>query len=79
VEADESDGTLIKYHPYMSIILNVSKDHKNEADILDLFDKLTKQSDYSLVNADDKRLHSLKSSFSFGLTNKADCIRILTN
>ncbi len=72
VEADESDGTLIKYHPYMSIILNVSKDHKNEADILDLFDKLTRQSDYSLVNADDKRLHSLNSSTSFGLTNKAN-------
>ena len=72
MEADESDGTLTKYNPFMSIILNVSKDHKNEADILELFDKLTSQSDFSLINADDKRLHSLNSSFSFGLTNKAD-------
>ena len=72
VEADESDGTLTKYNPFMSIILNVSKDHKNEADILELFDKITSQYDFSLINADDKRLHSLNSSFSFGLTNKAD-------
>lgn len=72
VEADESDGTLVKYHPFMSIVLNVSKDHKHEADILELFDKLTRQSDYSLVNADDKQLHSLFSSFSFGLTDKAN-------
>ncbi len=72
VEADESDGTLIKYHPYMSVVLNISKDHKNEADVLDLFDKLIRQSDYSLVNADDKQLHSLNSSFSFGLMSNAD-------
>lgn len=72
VEADESDGTLIKYNPFMSIILNVSKDHKNETEVLDLFDKLTRKSGCSLINADDKKLHSLRSSISFGLDTKAD-------
>ena len=27
VEADESDGTIVNYHPYAGIILNISKDH----------------------------------------------------
>lgn len=72
VEADESDGTLVKYHPYISIILNVSKDHKSENDVLALFDKLTRNSDCIIINADDKRLESLPSSLTFGLNNKAD-------
>ena len=28
VEADESDGTLVKYSPEIAVILNISKDHK---------------------------------------------------
>ncbi|HEX2958354.1 MAG TPA: Mur ligase family protein [Chitinispirillaceae bacterium] len=72
VEADESDGTLTKYHPYMSIILNVSKDHKTETEVISLFDILTKQSECTVINADDKKLQSLYSTITFSLENYGD-------
>ncbi len=37
VEADESDGTIVNYHPHSSIILNISKDHKDEDEIEKIF------------------------------------------
>jgi UDP-N-acetylmuramate--alanine ligase len=41
VEADESDGTFLKYHPYGAIVTNIDLDHMNyfgsEANLLDSF------------------------------------------
>jgi UDP-N-acetylmuramate--alanine ligase len=38
VEGDESDGTLAKYQaPYLSVLLNVSKDHKPVDELLEIF------------------------------------------
>ncbi|MCK4936286.1 MAG: hypothetical protein KAR84_05480, partial [Elusimicrobiales bacterium] len=37
VEADESDGTIVNYHPHSGIILNISKDHKDEDEIEKIF------------------------------------------
>ncbi len=36
-EADESDGTLIRYSPKIGIILNIDKDHKELSDLENLF------------------------------------------
>lgn len=72
VEADESDGTLVKYHPFLSLILNISKDHKNESEVLELFDILCRQSDCTVINADDKKLNSLLTTCTFGISNTAN-------
>src|SRR5262245_21341584 len=37
VEADESDGSLVRYQPALSLCLNLSKDHKSEAEVADMF------------------------------------------
>lgn len=37
MEADESDGTLVRYHPRIGAILNIEKDHKEIAELLPLF------------------------------------------
>lgn len=37
IEADESDGTLVKYHPAVGIILNLDKDHKEMSELQDIF------------------------------------------
>ncbi|MDR2591390.1 MAG: Mur ligase domain-containing protein [Chitinispirillales bacterium] len=70
VEADESDGTLVKYEPYASVILNLSKDHKPEDEVLEMFRRLIAQSTWSTINADDPKLHALTdsaaASFGFG-------------
>lgn len=66
VEADESDGTIVKYHPEVSVILNVSKDHKSAEEIKALFKRLASQSSWIATNADDPHLASLPASERFG-------------
>jgi UDP-N-acetylmuramate--alanine ligase len=70
VEADESDGTLVKYEPYASVVLNLSKDHKPEDEVLEMFRRLIAQSSWSAVNADDPKLAGLagaaSTAFGFG-------------
>lgn len=70
VEADESDGSLVKYHPYLSVFLNVSLDHKSIAEIVELFGTLAKQSAVPLVNADDPELRGLGGR-TFGYDHEA--------
>ena len=68
VEADESDGTLVKYHPEAAVILNISKDHKSIEEIKELFEKLASQSSWTASNADDPVLTSLSATVRFGRT-----------
>jgi UDP-N-acetylmuramate--alanine ligase len=69
IEADESDGTLVKYQPYISIFLNLSKDHKPIPEIKMLFSKLAAQSQHVFKNGDDPNLDELNSHFQFGVSN----------
>lgn len=69
VEADESDGTLVKYQPYVSLFLNLSKDHKPIPEIKSLFSKLAVQSQHVFKNGDDSNLDELTSHFQFGVSD----------
>lgn len=71
IEADESDGTLVKYYPSISVILNVSKDHKTIPELLELFSTFSKNSSVTIVNADDTWLASIGSAKTFGVYNNA--------
>jgi len=66
VEADESDGTLVKYHPEAAVVLNVSKDHKSTDEVAKLFEALVSQSSWTASNADDPILASLPATVRFG-------------
>jgi UDP-N-acetylmuramate-alanine ligase len=66
VEADESDGTLVKYQPEASVILNISKDHKSVDEVKVMFEQLVQQSRWSAVNADEPMLASIPASVRFG-------------
>ncbi len=78
-ELDESDGTLIKYHPDILVINNLEEDHldfyKNGmSDIVKVFNQAISQSKKVIVNADDKAIMNLNGNFiTFGL-NEADYI-----
>ena len=37
IEADESDGSIVKYRPWASVVTNISRDHKSPQELLDLF------------------------------------------
>ena len=66
VEADESDGTLVKYAPEASVILNVSKDHKDIGEVAGLFQQLLSKSSWTVVNGDDPILKDFKADVTFG-------------
>jgi UDP-N-acetylmuramate-alanine ligase len=71
VEADESDGTVVKYAPAAAVVLNVSKDHKSVDELRDLFATLVSRSRWSASNADDPMLASLRSTLRFGRNSSA--------
>ena len=66
VEADESDGTLVKYSPSFAVVLNVSKDHKSIDELKGLFEKLVAKSAWTACNADDRILASFSATTKFG-------------
>jgi UDP-N-acetylmuramate--alanine ligase len=72
VEADESDGTLVKYRPEKAVILNISKDHKPIRETFELFQTLASQTPLIIKNMDDPGLDSIPSSHGFGLSGRAD-------
>ena len=71
VEADESDGTVVKYAPEAAVVLNVSKDHKSVDELRDLFATLVSRSQWSASNADDPTLASLRTTLRFGRNSSA--------
>jgi UDP-N-acetylmuramate--alanine ligase len=71
VEADESDGTLVKYSPEAAVILNVSKDHKGVDEIRGFFEKLVSNSSWAALNADDPILATLPATVRFGRDGSA--------
>ena len=78
-ELDESDGTLVKYHPDILVINNLEEDHldfyKNGmADIIKIFNQAISQAKKVIVNADDNEIRNLTGDFiTFGL-NEADYV-----
>ncbi|MBN1578295.1 MAG: hypothetical protein JW913_17170 [Chitinispirillaceae bacterium] len=72
IEADESDGSLVKYEPSISLFLNVSKDHKSISEVTSLFGQLARQSEQSIRNADDPLLADLATTRTFSLYAPSD-------
>ncbi|HKP95854.1 MAG TPA: Mur ligase domain-containing protein [Fibrobacteria bacterium] len=60
IEADESDGSLIRYAPELGVILNVEKDHKEVGELLPLFKRFRDQTARRVIlNADDEHCAAL--------------------
>jgi len=78
-EADESDGTFLKYHPFAAIVTNIDLDHMNhfltESALIDAFGTFCKQvssSKHLFWCGEDERLTTLKpAGISYGFS--ADC------
>lgn len=71
IEADESDGTIVKYRPAAGIVLNISKDHKNVEEVESLFQTFAAQSCWAVVNADDPGLAGIAAQERFGANPQA--------
>ncbi len=70
IEADESDGTVVRYHPEISVLLNISRDHKEEAEVEAMLSTSASQSRHVVKNGEDVRLKKIAgSTFGFDMTN----------
>jgi UDP-N-acetylmuramate--alanine ligase len=73
IEADESDGSLVKYRPDLAVFLNLSKDHNTLEVTLNYFQQLSAQTSFVIKNAEDPGLESLNAARTFGLSDRAHC------
>ncbi len=60
IEADESDGSLVRYHPEVAVLLNIEKDHQEVSELMPLFRTFRGQSKRAVINQTDLRCLSLK-------------------
>lgn len=73
VEADESDGSLVRYRPAVSVLLNLSRDHKTEREVAAMFARLCAQTRQGLVVGDDPSLDTFApGSRTFGFGPRCD-------
>ena len=56
VEADESNGSIDLYNPYISVINNISADHKTLDELVELFQRFADRSSHCVVINDDYTL-----------------------
>jgi len=69
IEADESDGTLVKYEPEIGLLLSIDKDHKEISELMDIFTLFRSHcSQHFIVNRSHPLASSLttQSDFDFG-------------
>jgi len=60
IEADESDGSIVQYHPAIGLLLNVDKDHKEIDVLMEIFRQFRENSGEFIVN----RSHPLACTLS---------------
>jgi UDP-N-acetylmuramate--L-alanine ligase len=73
VEADESDGSLVRYAPAVGVILNLQRDHKEMSEVAAMFAVLRARTREALVVSDDDNLDELSGgALRFGFGPKAD-------
>lgn len=73
VEADESDGTLVRYAPAIGVILNLQRDHKEMAEVAAMFATLSARVREALVVGDAENLDPFAGgALRFGFSALAD-------
>jgi len=70
-EADESDGTVERYFPEISVLLNVSRDHKEVSEVISLLKTAANQSKLTIFNKDDAHFKDFVGK-TFGFSREAD-------
>ncbi len=67
IEADESDGSLPKYEPWLGVLLNFGKDHKELDELERIFSEFNRKCEKFSVNADETSLSRwMEGAVTFG-------------
>jgi UDP-N-acetylmuramate--alanine ligase len=69
VEADESDGSIVQYHPEIGLLLNVDKDHQEIESLMELFSIFKINSSNFIVNLSHPLSASLSASSIFDFSH----------
>lgn len=72
IEADESDGSIVNYNPEIGVLLNIDRDHKEFAELMQLFATFKQHTKSQfIVNQDYERTRELSQNiqFDFGTHN----------
>jgi UDP-N-acetylmuramate--alanine ligase len=73
VEADESDGSLVRYAPAIGVILNLQRDHKEMDEVAAMFATLRARAREALAVGDFEALDPFAGgALRFGLSERAD-------
>lgn len=74
IEADESDGSIVQYHPEIGVLLNVDKDHKEVDVLMEIFTTFKNNSKHFVVNASHPLAKTLSQQRAndFGISNDDD-------
>lgn len=82
IEADESDGSIVKYRPWTAVVTNVSRDHKTLEELLELFTTFlenTADDGLRLVCGEDANALKLveackKKVYTYGFSSSCDYV-----
>lgn len=71
IEADESDGSIVQYHPEIGLLLNIDKDHQEIAELMQLFGTFRDNTKEIFITNQSNKLAaelSLNIANDFGVT-----------
>ncbi|GAB4279157.1 MAG: UDP-N-acetylmuramate--L-alanine ligase [Candidatus Rifleibacteriota bacterium] len=82
IEADESDGSIVKYRPWVSVVTNISRDHKTLDELVSLFTRFldnTADDGLRLVCGEDENARQLlktcdKKVYTYGFSETCDFV-----
>jgi UDP-N-acetylmuramate--alanine ligase len=73
IEADESDGSLVRYHPAVGVVLNLQRDHKEMAVVAEMFRVFRTQIREAIVLGEGENLQELaEGGIAFGFGDGSD-------
>ena len=78
LEADESDGSIVQYHPEIGVLLNVDKDHQEINTLMELFATFKKNSTQFIVNRSHPLSAQLTSESPFDFSCDLDEVGLIT-
>jgi UDP-N-acetylmuramate--alanine ligase len=72
IEADESDGSIVQYHPEIGVLLNIDKDHKEVETLIDIFTTFKNNSRIFIVNQSNHLARSLSQNIQQDFSTEPD-------
>ncbi|MBQ2025936.1 MAG: UDP-N-acetylmuramate--alanine ligase [Paludibacteraceae bacterium] len=77
IEADESDGSIVGYHPEIAVVLNVERDHKEADELMELFGTFKQNTKGAfVVNADNELSAQLSANSEWDFSAKGSKVGI---